>query len=170
MKEIFLKGGPVMWPLLVCSILSLTISLERAIFWWKQKREQEQELTVRVFGPLSPVPQSLGDASREAMELAAEDEIERMRRGLDVLDTMITMAPLLGILGTVLGIIDSFNMLANAGIADPRAATGGIAQALITTAVGLTVALVALLPFNYFVNRIKSGTRTLNKIIVRAQC
>ncbi len=66
------------------------------------------------------------------------------------LDTMITVAPLLGILGTVIGIILSFDMLAVAGIENPQAVTGGIAQALITTATGLTIAILAVIPFNYF--------------------
>jgi len=76
-----------------------------------------------------------------------------MKAGLPVLDTIVTMAPLLGILGTVIGIIASFDLLGAAGIEDPKAVTGGIAQALISTAAGLTVALVTLVPFNYFVAR-----------------
>jgi biopolymer transport protein ExbB len=101
------------------------------------------------------------------MEVAAEDEIERMKRGLDILDTIITMAPLLGILGTVLGIIDSFDLLGNSGIENPKAVTGGIAQALITTAAGLTVALMTLVPFNYLVAKVKKETKEVNKIMLR---
>ena len=176
MKEIFLKGGPIMWPLLICSLLSLTISIERGLYWWKVKREKEAHRAARIFGMVADNDGDCIDSSieinghRESMELAAEYEIESMSKGMDILDTIITMAPLLGILGTVLGIIDSFNMLANTGITDPVAATGGIAQALITTAAGLSVALVALIPFNYFIARVRQGTRELNRIIVRGQC
>lgn len=101
------------------------------------------------------------------MEVAAGDEIERMKRGLDILDTIITMAPLLGILGTVLGIIDSFDLLGHSGIEDPKAVSGGIAQALITTAAGLTVALMTMVPFNYLVAKVKKETKEVNKIMLR---
>ena len=169
MSEIFLKGGPIMWPLLVCSLLSLTITIERLFFWRKMKNEGPAERIERVF---SSPPAGKGNngegcnSNRELMEIAALEEIDKMKSGLDVLDTIITMAPLLGILGTVLGIIDSFNMLAVGGVSDPRAATGGIARALITTALGLSVALIALIPFNYLVGRVKKATRELNRIIV----
>jgi len=67
-----------------------------------------------------------------------------------VLDTVITAAPLLGILGTVLGIIDSFELLSDRSVQDPLAVTGGVAKALITTASGLVIALVVIFPYNYF--------------------
>ena len=72
-----------------------------------------------------------------------------------MLYTIVTVAPLLGILGTVLGIIDSFDLLSDAGIQNPQAVLGGIAQALITTAAGLTVAVISLLPMNYFLSRLQ---------------
>jgi biopolymer transport protein ExbB len=100
----------------------------------------------------------------EAMEVAAGDEIERMKRGLPILDTIITMAPMLGILGTVTGIIKSFNLLGTVGVADPRAATSGLAEALITTAAGLIVALATLVPFNYFVSRVTSSAKHLEQV------
>jgi biopolymer transport protein ExbB len=101
------------------------------------------------------------------MEVAAEAEIERMTRGLNILDTIITMAPLLGILGTVIGIINSFELLSHSGIQNPKAVTGGIAQALITTAAGLTVAILTLVPFNFFVAKVKKATKEINKAVVR---
>jgi biopolymer transport protein ExbB len=85
-----------------------------------------------------------------ALMLAAGREIQAMRRSLRVLDTIVTLAPLLGILGTVLGIIGAFDVLGGSLVDNPVAVTGGIAEALITTAVGLVVAMVALVPFNYF--------------------
>jgi biopolymer transport protein ExbB len=96
----------------------------------------------------------------KAMEMAAMDEVKRMRRYLPVLDTIITAAPLLGILGTVIGIIHSFDMLGTAGIQDPQAVTSGIAQALITTAAGLVIAILTLFPYNYFMTKVeKAGAR-----------
>jgi biopolymer transport protein ExbB len=104
---------------------------------------------------------------RESIEIAAEDEMERMKQGLNVLDTIITLAPLLGILGTVLGIISSFELLGDSGIEDPKAVTGGIAQALITTAAGLSIALVTLVPFNYFVAKVNKAAKEINKVAAR---
>jgi len=196
MRDMFIRGGPLMWPLLLCSIVSLTISIERVLFWWREKRRRDNNRLERIFrqteagDPHSALSVSHGKTAgadgldyavrilasgfahrdyglRESMEVAAEDEIERMKRGLDILDTIITMAPLLGILGTVLGIIDSFDLLGNSGIENPKAVTGGIAQALITTAAGLTVALMTLVPFNYLVAKVKKEAKEVNKIMVR---
>jgi len=196
MRDMFIRGGPLMWPLLICSIVSLTISVERILFWWREKRRRDNNRLEKIFRQAEAGDhQSVlhnnhvrtdgndrldfsarilisGLANRcyglrESMEVAAEDEIERMKRGLDILDTIITMAPLLGILGTVLGIIDSFDLLGHSGIEDPKAVTGGIAQALITTAAGLTVALMTLVPFNYMVAKVKKETKDVNKIMIR---
>jgi biopolymer transport protein ExbB len=98
-----------------------------------------------------------------AMEAEANVMLQRMNRYMPVLDTMITVAPLLGILGTVLGIISSFKMLGAGGIADPRMVTGGIAQALITTAAGLAIAIIAVIPFNYFNSRIDQAVHVMEK-------
>ena len=198
MKEIFIKGGPLMWPLLICSILSVTISIERVFFWWREHRRRRGDLIEDIFWKtqegevealLEKGQRETGEGGvrdfglkvilcglvhrdcglRETMEVAATKEIDRMKRGLDILDTIITMAPLLGILGTVLGIIDSFDLLGSSGIENPGAVTGGIAQALITTAAGLTVALVTLVPFNYFVARVRKATSEINNLMVRLE-
>ncbi|MGA6926326.1 MAG: MotA/TolQ/ExbB proton channel family protein, partial [Desulfosarcina sp.] len=94
---------------------------------------------------------------------AAADEIARMRRYMGVLDTIITVAPLLGIFGTVIGIIASFDMLGSGGIEHPEAVTTGIAQALITTASGLGIAILTVFPFNYFNARIERAARFIEK-------
>jgi biopolymer transport protein ExbB len=198
MKEMFIRGGPLMWPLLICSIVSVTISIERVFFWWREHRQRRSDLIEDIFWKtqdgqveslLEKGQKQTGEAPgrdfalrvllcglahrdcglRETMEVAATKEIDRMRRGLDILDTIITMAPLLGILGTVLGIIDSFDLLGSSGIENPKAVTGGIAQALITTAAGLTVALVTLVPFNYFVERVRKATNEINNLMVRLE-
>jgi biopolymer transport protein ExbB len=99
----------------------------------------------------------------KAMESAAADEIYKMRRFMGALDTIITIAPLLGILGTVVGIIESFDMLGASGIEDPMAVTGGIAKALITTASGLTIAIVTVFPYNFFNARIERAAQIIEK-------
>jgi len=86
-----------------------------------------------------------------------------MRRFNGVLDTMITVAPLLGIFGTVLGIIISFEMLGTAGIENPQAVTAGIAQALITTAAGLGIAILSVFPYNYFNARVENAALNIEK-------
>jgi len=99
----------------------------------------------------------------KAMEAAAADEIARMRRNMGVLDTIITVSPLLGIFGTVIGIIASFDMLGAGGIDHPETVTKGIAQALITTASGLAIAILTVFPFNYFNARIQRAARFIEK-------
>jgi biopolymer transport protein ExbB len=186
MLEIFYQGGPVMYPLLLCSLLVVTIILERIIFWCRIKMQCNRKLLDEVLelcrqGNWDLVRQKVagsrdytirvlvsGIVHREfsmakAMEAAAVQEIKRMRRGMGVLDTMITVAPLLGIFGTVIGIIISFDMLQTAGIGNPQAVTGGIAQALITTAAGLGIAILSVVPYNYFNARIEHAAHTIEK-------
>ncbi|MFZ7111472.1 MAG: MotA/TolQ/ExbB proton channel family protein [Desulfatiglandales bacterium] len=186
MIDIFMKGGPVMYPLLFCSILSLTVIIERALFWIKEDMHRDQALVDDVLelcrkGDWNAVRDRVrnsrdfvirilvsGILHREfsmtkAMETAAADEIKRMRRYLGVLDTMITVAPLLGIFGTVIGIIISFELLGTAGIEHPQAVTAGIAQALITTASGLGIAILSVFPYNYFNARAESAALSIEK-------
>jgi biopolymer transport protein ExbB len=190
MRELFVRGGPIMWPLLLLSVISLTISIERALFWWRARKNRDDGVVEDIFrltekgdfeaavsaGRKSPdiVAEVLVSGLEhrdyglaETMQVTAEDEIVRMKRGLDVLDTIITMAPLLGILGTVLGIIESFDLLGASGIEDPKAVTGGIAQALLTTAAGLSVALLTLVPFNYLAARVQRATKHLESLTTR---
>jgi biopolymer transport protein ExbB len=173
MIDVFVKGGPVMYPLLGCSIIALTVIIERAFFWIREDMRRNQSLVDHILelcrkGDWEAVKEQVAGSRdyiirilvngilhkefsmTKAMETAASDEIKRMRRHLGVLDTMITVAPLLGIFGTVLGIITSFEILGSTGIEHPQAVTAGIAQALITTASGLGIAILSVFPFNYF--------------------
>jgi len=186
MWQIMSRGGPVMWPLLFCSLVSVTVVVARAIFWWREGRLRDGKLLERMLAEVGhgnwEKALSLGKGSRDfvvrvvahglghreigmenALEIAATREIDRMKRGMGILDTIITLSPLLGILGTVLGIIQSFDMLGEMGIEDPKVVTGGIAQALITTAAGLTIAIVTLLPFNYFQSRVSGAAMELEQ-------
>ncbi|MBU0996112.1 MAG: MotA/TolQ/ExbB proton channel family protein [Proteobacteria bacterium] len=186
MIEIFKNGGPVMYPLLLCSVISLTVIIERAFFWVAVGMRKNKDLihemldlcekgdweSVRkkVTGSKNYVIKVLvtGIVHREyslvkAMEQAGAEEIRNMRQYMGILDTMITVSPLLGIFGTVLGIISSFDMLGQAGIGDPVAVTGGIAQALITTASGLGIAIITVFPYNYFNSRIERAALNIEK-------
>ncbi len=186
MIDLFLKGGPIMYPLLACSVAALTVIIERTIFWLVEDRRRNQALvnevlslaetgnweTVRtkIRGSRDFVIRILvaGILHREfsmakAMETAASDELDRMRRHLPILDTIITVSPLLGIFGTVIGIILSFEMLGSAGIEEPQAVTVGIAQALITTSSGLGIAILSLFPFTFFNSRVEKAARIIEK-------
>ncbi|MBT8041897.1 MAG: MotA/TolQ/ExbB proton channel family protein [Kiritimatiellales bacterium] len=188
MYDLILKGGPIMWPLVACSGTALAIVFERGIFWLLVSRKKNQALINRLFtlteegdfetaiseGSVSSCLVcrilSNGLSHRnyglvQSLEAAAMFEIEKMKRYLSVLDTIITAAPLLGILGTVSGIIISFDLLGDAGIADPKAVTGGIAQALITTAAGLSIAIATLLPYNALTRKVEKVTRYLEQLI-----
>ena len=186
MLEIFLEGGMVMYPLLACSLCVLTIIIERTIFWvilnrrhnrqlinevlescqrgdWELVRKKtigSKDYTIRVL--VSGIVHRQFSMTK-AMEVAAIREVMKMRRGMGILDTMITVAPLLGILGTVVGIILSFDMLATDGINNPQAVTGGIAQALITTAAGLSIAILAVIPFNYFNVKVEQAVQSMEQ-------
>jgi biopolymer transport protein ExbB len=186
MITIFIKGGPVMYPLLACSIIALTVVIERLMFWIREDMRRNQTLVDRVLelcqgGDWEDVREKVAGSNdfvikilvsgilhrefsmTKAMESAAAEEIKRMRRFTTVLDTMITVAPLLGIFGTVIGIITSFELLGASGIEHPQAVTAGIAQALITTAAGLGIAILSVFPFNYFNSRVENATLIIEK-------
>jgi biopolymer transport protein ExbB len=175
-----------MYPLLACSLVSLTVILERSLFWVREKGQANNavideilelarfrkydEIKVKTEGAADYVLRVLvcGLVHREyslskALEMAAMDEIKRMKKYLPVLDTVITASPLLGILGTVIGIIHSFKMLGMSGIQDPQAVTAGIAQALITTAAGLLIAILTLFPYNYFMSNVEKAAARIEK-------
>jgi biopolymer transport protein ExbB len=164
------KGGLVMIPLLACSVLSLTVVVERLAFWWTRRNTASLERALRMaehakFDEAAEVlSASRAPAARvvaaglehrgakptRAMELAAQEEMGKMRRYLPLLDTVVTLSPLLGLLGTVTGMIAAFGVLSSTGLNQPTAITGGVAEALIATAVGLGIAIVMLVPYNYF--------------------
>jgi len=100
----------------------------------------------------------------QGLEESGQQVLERLRRGLAVLDTLVTLSPMLGILGTVTGIIASFELLGTSAVgSDPVAISGGIAEALITTAAGLVVSMMALIPFNMFRTQIARWARKLEQ-------
>jgi biopolymer transport protein ExbB len=180
MIQLFIKGGPIMWPILVASIVALTVVIERLIFIVTESvRRQPQvvgEILARVEKGDVDAAISIGQTSRDfvarvltyglvhrdksvsdALLRASNWELKRFNRGLSILDTIITLAPLLGLLGTVTGMIHSFGLLGASELGAPAAITGGIAEALIATAFGLGVAITALIPFNYLNSRLEEA-------------
>lgn len=186
MWELIQKGGFVMYPLLFASLIALTIIIERFIFWSLEgfRNDLKSVYSILDLVEKNQYDEALkaGNGSKcylvrilmcgilhrdfsltSAMEMAANDEMKKMRRCLGVLDTIITMAPLLGILGTVIGIIDSFDMLGQASALNPKVVSKGISQALITTATGLSIAIVTLIPYNYFLSKLRECVTVIEK-------
>ena len=175
-REMFAAGGIVMWPLLLLSVLVLILTVERAVFWLRIRRRQRPLIrrvlllyrdqpaeavallkksvglpVARIFLEALEVKDASSYQFRLALEGASHAEMPLLKRFSSVFQTVIAIAPLLGLLGTILGLIRSFGavrigeMGANAG-----AVTGGISEALVSTAVGMVVAIFALTAFNIF--------------------
>ena len=184
------RGGIVMWPLLLLSVLTVAITAERAIFWMRVHGRTGRDRLARLnralhdgntkaFAELAktdPSPYAAlgrrlsGPDRDEARAIADAEEVRpRFDRGLVMLSTIITAAPMLGILGTVIGIIQSFELLGgDASISDPQQVSGGIAEALITTATGLVVALMALFPYMIFRGQQERSIGRMESLIASA--
>jgi biopolymer transport protein ExbB len=182
--QILVKGGWMMIPLAVCSLVAVTIIIDRFIFFRRigvPHRGEEVIAAVRqgkMESALSIVDEAPGmekgfplpvmrvlsagithlSDPEGAMGAAGVGELSLMKRGLVALDTIITLSPLLGLLGTIIGMIDSFNVIGTSGLGQPHAVTGGVAEALIATATGITIAVITLIPYNYFLSRIERET------------
>jgi biopolymer transport protein ExbB len=168
-------GGWVIYPLTVLAIVALAITLDRAYAFWRFARlpgwadaspeAQDSQGSRQVDGlpqqhAFRRIGRLLDDARTPLWRIetrveAAAAQIERdMSRGLWLLETIVTAAPLLGLLGTIVGMMHSFKLIGGDGLVNPSGVTGGVAQALIATAIGLVIALVALFAFNFFSRRI----------------
>jgi biopolymer transport protein ExbB len=172
----FEQGGPMMWLLLICAVLGLTFIIERMWVLMRSKIRTDEFLTkVRAAllkkrsvkqaiavceeyrGPIAAIMKAgllkYGSTEEEIeknIEIAATHELARLERGLAVLASVANVAPLIGFLGTVTGMIEAFDSLAQVAQPDPRVVASGISQALITTASGLLVAVPTLVFYNWF--------------------
>jgi biopolymer transport protein ExbB len=171
------QGGPVMYLLAGCSFIALAVIIERLIFWWRERRRMDRKEIDRFFNTihegkleearamaretshpvLTSMVRALGHrddprmhALHEALELEIDRAYERTRSYLSILETIVSLAPLLGIFGTVLGIIESFEVIGMSSAPDPQAVGAGLAEALITTATGLGIAMPSLIFHNFF--------------------
>lgn len=189
-EQLISRGGHVMWPLLAMSVIALTLLLERGWYFARANRAANIDRTRRLTRLLREGDHTAARAAAEsgttiyhalARDLIApagplteartieliESHRRQVERFMSTLSTIITAAPMLGILGTVLGIITSFEAIsrqaeiATAGMADPRTVGSGIAEALLTTATGLIIAVVTLFPYNALRTQVD---RTLNRL------
>jgi biopolymer transport protein ExbB len=181
--HVFEKGGPIMWPLLVASILALGVVLERVVFLLLERKRRDSRAQDQLFKAVQRgdidgaieigkstkdfVVRTLGYALEHkeqslpnALLYAQARELKRFQRGTSILDTVITLAPLLGLLGTVTGMMGSFSLIGGE-LSAPGAITGGIAEALIATAFGLGIAITALLPFNLLNTKLENARHEL---------
>lgn len=195
MFGILVKGGWMMIPLAACSLVAVTIIIDRLMFFRRigaAHRGEEVIAAVRHGkidealniidqapgahkGALLPIMRvlSAGITHRSdpegAMGAAGVGELSLMKRGLVALDTIITASPLLGLLGTIIGMMDSFKVMSTAGLGQPHAVTGGVAEALIATATGITIAVITLIPYNYFLSRIDGETDLIEVFSTRLE-
>jgi biopolymer transport protein ExbB len=178
-----------MIPLLASSVVALTVIVERLLFWRRMRvRRGEPAILALVAEGDLPQAMQLASASRHpvarvlgagiaakhlspdsAMQAAAQVEVSHARRYLPILDTVITLAPLLGLLGTITGMISAFGIVSEAGLGQPHAITGGITEALIATATGLLIAIMTLIPYNYFRSKVEQLTDVLEEQATRLE-
>ncbi len=174
--QFFMKGGPVMWPILICAFMVVAVVGERVFWWWREGQKRDLARREQILAALEsadfPAAAKLAADSEDpvvrmirhslnhppasmpaALEMAAGIELERAGRFLNVMDTLVTLGPLLGLLGTVTGLMRAFLKVGDAELS-VMAVTGGIGEALIATACGLGIAIVALVPLNYFTGKL----------------
>jgi len=173
------KGGPVMVPLAICSMLALTVIVERYLVLRHADRGGEEliggirralrqgdglEALAKCEQTTGVVASVLAAGLRaylkaapltEAMEEQVLSDQRTLNRRLAVLDTIVTLAPLLGLLGTVLGMISSFHIISASGTSHPAGITGGVAEALIATATGLAIAIFSLVGYNWCRDKVR---------------
>ncbi|HNW36178.1 MAG TPA: MotA/TolQ/ExbB proton channel family protein [Candidatus Ozemobacteraceae bacterium] len=178
--DVFVKGGPVMVPILLCSIIGVAIMIERARFYLRLQGNAETFM-IHVRSALAahdylealrmcrqeahPLAKVIAagidrldlpkDALLDVMRQEAMRQMKHFEKNTGILSTIAAISPLLGLTGTVTGMISSFSIISTVGIGDPTALAGGISEALYTTAAGLFIGIPALAAFNWCEGRIK---------------
>ncbi len=183
LKEMFLLGWPILSVLLICSIISIAVILERWVYFRKKKINVKDFLdkipkvisggkdsgavAATLGEPMLTITRSALSAggSKSGLELSMDRsirmEIAEMEKFVPLLGTVAGAAPFIGLLGTVIGIIRSFKSIAVAGGGGPQIVAGGISEALVATALGLFVAIPALIFYNYYSTKIRRLTESM---------
>ncbi len=191
MFELFYKGGFLMYPIFFCSLLAIAIFFER-MFYLKSIKTSTRKFGNRIadlvrkgninfaitacrknFTPISQIilaalvkHGSSRDEIKEVIEDTARHEIAALERNMPILGTIGNITPLLGLLGTVFGMIKSFQVISVVGVGNPEALAGGISEALLTTAFGLSVAIPTIVAYNYLSNRIDRQVKEMESTSV----
>lgn len=171
--DLFHAGGPIMWPIILVSFILITVVIERLLFIVRENSSREPEVVEKMLESVErrdiEGALAIGRKSKDflakilvytltnkeysmsnAFVRASGQELARFQQGMATLDTCITAAPLLGLLGTVTGMMKTFGALGGGDVSGATATiTGGVAEALIATMCGLGIAILGLLPFNY---------------------
>ncbi len=186
--DFFVKGGFVIYPLLLCSILGLAIVIEKSLALRRKKVIVPEIVNVlenikgaddiglalsiceKHQGPFANIircglenRELPKEEIKEALDDQGRHEVHNLERGLVVLETIAGIAPLLGLLGTVIGILKVFNVISQIGVGQTTALSGGISEALITTIVGLSIGIPAVVVYNFFTNRAESLVLEIEK-------
>ena len=184
--DLFIKGGPIMWPILLATLAAVAAVGERILWWARFNKRRDRARLGEVFAAVQAGDVALAlkkchgtddpavkvveaglaaypGGVEEAMQIVATDEVENAAKFLPVMDTLITLAPLLGLLGTVTGIMGSFSAVGGSELAVEKV-TGGIGEALIATAAGLGIAICVLLPYNWCNRRSSDLSMELHKV------
>ncbi|HIE52693.1 MAG TPA: MotA/TolQ/ExbB proton channel family protein [Armatimonadetes bacterium] len=187
--DLFVKGGPMMWPLLICSVLSLAFILDRLYVLLRQPTEEGPlvaQLEEFLSSHRSEEALSLCEAARgaiatvaaaglrvwrtsrevlqETMERTGNEAVTSLERYLIIIRTVAEVAPLMGFLGTVTGMIKAFSAIAQAGLGKPEVVASGISEALITTASGLAIAIPTYIFYYFLVHRVEAITAAIERI------
>lgn len=183
--ELFIHGGPIMWPILLTSFIAVTVIVERLVFIIRENSNREEEAVEMILdkaekgdieGAIAVGKKSTDYVARvltyalehrstsfaNALVRASNRELARFQQGLPTLDTVIPIVQLLGLLGTVTGMMRVFGALGEGDIAaNAGQITGGVGEALIAVATGLAVAITSMLPFNYLNTRAEQAKHEL---------
>jgi biopolymer transport protein ExbB len=186
LMELFSNGGPMMWPILLLSFVALTVVTERLLFIFRENSHHEPEVVAKMLEQVEKRningALEIGKKSQDAIARiltysltnreyslsnafirASSQELNRYQQGMAVLDTAITAAPLLGLLGTVTGMMGTFGALGTGNLAEAaNQITGGVAQALIATCCGLAIAVCCLMPYNYLNARAEQAKQEIS--------
>jgi len=188
MYELFLKGGIIMYPIAFCSVLALGIFLERL---WKLRekkvipkdflievedlisrrklhealilcRRDKSSMASIIFEGIRNYSQGR-EAVKDAVEGVGRQESAKLERYVGVVGAVASISPLLGLLGTVTGMIKAFNVISVQGVGNPASLAEGISEALITTAAGLIVAIPAFVMYRYLISKVDRLVLTMEK-------
>lgn len=184
--DYFIKGGPVMYPLLFCSLAAISISVERWLFFragdsgreftrnfcdaierddWRTAKDLAESAHGVVAKLANTVMARHGNFERleSFVSVRTERALDKFEKNLNYLNVIVTLAPVLGLLGTVTGMIGSFHSF-NQRLDDPMAVTAGIGEALITTVFGLCISIVAICMYAYFMRRLKAVSLNIEEV------